>query len=119
VANFYGYLLAEKGEKLDFAEKLVREALAKEPQNGYFLDSLGWIKFKRGRYEEALNILLKATESAKDDAVIWEHLGDTYVRLSDAGKAAKAYKKSLSIDPKGKGVAEKMDRLQTSGKLHK
>jgi len=119
VANFYGYLLAEKGERLDFAEKLVREALAKEPENGYFLDSLGWVKFKKGLYEEALGILLRAAEKAKDDATIWEHVGDTYAKLSDGRRAAQAYEKSLSIDPAGKDVARKIEGLKSNGKPHK
>ena len=111
LANFYGYLLAEKGDSLDLAEELLEKALGKEPQNGYFLDSLGWIRFKKGRFREALDILLRAAEKAKDDAVIWEHIGDTYVKLNESSNAVNAYQKSLAIDPKAKNVGEKMRRL--------
>ncbi len=113
LANFYGYLLAEKGESLDLAEKLLAKALAKEPENGYFLDSLGWIRFKKGRFHEALDILLKAAEKANDDPVIWEHIGDTYVKLNESSKARDAYLKSLNLDQKAKNVDEKMRKLGT------
>jgi tetratricopeptide (TPR) repeat protein len=117
LANFYGYLLAEKGESLDLAEQLLAKALAKEPQNGYFLDSLGWIRFKKGRFREALDILLKAAGKAEDDAVIWEHIGDTYVKLNESSKAMNAYQKSLAIDPKAKNVDDKIRKL-TAGEQH-
>lgn len=116
LANFYGYLLAEKGENLDLAEELLGKALAKEPDNGYFLDSLGWIRFKKGLFREALEILLGAAEKAGDDAVIWEHIGDAYARLNESEKAREAYRKSLSIDPKAEGIGEKMRSIEIRGK---
>lgn len=119
IANFYGYLLAEKGDSLERAEELIGKALAKEPQNGYFLDSLGWVKFKMGRYEEALKILLDAAAKVKNDAVIWEHLGDTYTKLKDSRQAVAAYGKSLSVDPRNRGVSEKMKKLETGESLDK
>jgi len=116
LANFYGYLLAEKGESLDLAERLLRTALAKEPQNGYFLDSLGWIQFKRGRLREALDVLLSAADKVSDDAVIWEHIGDTYLKLNESAKALDAYQKSLAIDPRSSRVDDKVRKLETGEK---
>jgi len=112
LANFYGYLLAEKGESLDLAERLLDKALAKEPQNGYFLDSLGWIKFKKGRFREALDVLLSAADKAADDAVVWEHIGDTYMKLNESAKAFEAYRKSLAIDPQSARVEDKVRKLE-------
>ena len=113
LANFYGYLLAEKGEKLDFAETLLGKALGREPENGYYLDSLGWIRYKKGQFREALVIFLKAVDRVSDDAVVWEHLGDTYLRLNEPAKALEAYEKSLAIDPAHKGVGEKARKLRS------
>ena len=113
LANFYGYLLAEKGENLDFAETLLGKALGSEPENGYYLDSLGWIRYKKGQFREALVILLKAVDRVSDDAVVWEHLGDTYLRLNEPAKALEAYEKSLAIDPDGAGVGEKARKLRS------
>jgi tetratricopeptide (TPR) repeat protein len=113
LANLYGYLLAEKGEKLDLAETLLGKALGREPDNGYFLDSLGWIRYKQGQFRDALAIFLKALDRAGGDAVIWDHLGDTYLKLGEPAKALEAYEKSLSIDPAGEGVGEKARKLKS------
>jgi tetratricopeptide (TPR) repeat protein len=117
LANLYGYLLAEKGEKLDLAETLLGKALGLEPENGYYLDSLGWIRYKKGRYRDALAIFLKAIEKVGDDAVVWEHLGDTFLRLNEPAKALEAYEKSLAIDPAGAGVGEKARKLRSDGNV--
>ena len=113
--NFYGYLLAEKGAELDRAENLLRAALAKEPDNGYFLDSLGWIKFKQAQYEAALEILRRAIDLVEGDSVIWEHLGDTYRKLGRTKEAVDAYRKSLGIDSGRDDVREKIRTIEESG----
>jgi tetratricopeptide (TPR) repeat protein len=117
LANLYGYLLAEKGEKLDLAESLLGEALERDPENGYFLDSLGWIRFKEGKYRAALDIFLKALDKVPEDAVIWDHVGDTFLMLNERAKALEAYEKSLGIDPAGRGVGEKARKLRSDGKI--
>ena len=116
LANFYGYLLAEKGDSLDLAERLLGKALAKEPLNGYFLDSLGWINFKKGLYREALDLLLKAADKVASDAGIWEHIGDTYLKLNQSAKARDAYQKSLAIDPSATRVDDKARKLENGEK---
>ena len=52
--NFIGYMYAEKGVNLPEAIELIQKALALEPDNGYFIDSLGWAYYQQGRYPEAL-----------------------------------------------------------------
>jgi tetratricopeptide (TPR) repeat protein len=115
VINFYGYLLAEKGVKLDLAEELLSKALSKEPENGYFLDSMGWIQFRKGDYSEALKILLEAVDKVDNDPVIWEHLGDVYEKLEKADKALDAYQKSLDIDPDRDDVRDKITNIKSLG----
>jgi tetratricopeptide (TPR) repeat protein len=114
ILNFYGYLLAEKGEQLDLAEELLTRALSKEPDNGYFLDSMGWIKFKKGDFTGAVGFLERAISKAGDDAVIWEHLGETYERLGKEREAIEAYEKSLELDPGKRQARENLDRLMRS-----
>jgi len=87
VANSLGYFLAEKGQDLDLAEGLIREALTAEPGNGAFLDSLGWVLYRNGRHEEAFDYLIRAVNVLPDDPVILEHLG---VVLNDMGQTAEA-----------------------------
>ena len=113
--NFYGYLLAEKGEKLDLAEELLNTAIEMEPENGYFLDSLGWIKFKKGDYSEALSILKDALSKSGGDPVIWEHLAETYIKLDMPEEALDAYRKSLDLDPDNEAVRSRAKQLETSG----
>ena len=111
VNNYYGYILAEKGERLDFAERLVRKALAEEPENGYFLDSLGWILFKKGDAEGALRVLLEAVRYAGEDPVIWEHLGRSYEKLGEKARAVESYQRSLSIEGENVGVRERLEKM--------
>lgn len=112
VNNYYGYLLAEKGDRLDFAEQLVRKALLSEPENGYFLDSLGWILFRKGNYDEALQVLLEATLHAEDDPVIWDHLGQAYEKLGEKEKALDSYRRSLTFDAKNEKVRERLEMME-------
>jgi len=119
VNNYYGYLLAEKGERLDFAEQLVRKALVSEPENGYFLDSLGWILFRKGDAEGALQVLLEATGHAGEDPVIWDHLGQTYETLGDGAKAVESYRKSLSIDEENEQVLERLEMMEDAAPSEK
>jgi len=119
VNNYYGYLLAEKGERLDFAERLVRKALLSDPENGYFLDSLGWVLFKRGDLEGALRALLEAADNAGEDPVIWDHLGQAYEGLGKGDKALEAYRTSLTIDPDDLEVRERIERLERTVTMEK
>ena len=60
--NYIGYMYAEKGTNLTEAIELIQQALALEPENGYFIDSLGWAYYQQGRYPEALRELKRAVE---------------------------------------------------------
>jgi len=93
--NFVGYSLAEKGERLDEAEVLVTHALEIEPDNGSFLDSLGWILFQRGDLPAAVSTLEKAEALAGPEPTILEHLGDAYRRSGRASDAARAWRRAL------------------------
>ncbi|MFT7699783.1 MAG: tetratricopeptide (TPR) repeat protein, partial [Candidatus Krumholzibacteriia bacterium] len=75
VANSLGYFLAEKGEDLEKAESLVAISLAAEPGNGAYLDSMGWIHYRNGELEKALDFMIQAVNVLPDDPVILEHLG--------------------------------------------
>ena len=105
--NFYGYLLALRGKDLDRAEELVRKALESEPQNGYYMDSLGWVFFMRGDYPRAIEELEKAAAIAGNDPVILEHLGDAYSAVGKYREARGAYEKSKSIEKKNTGEIER------------
>ena len=73
--NYLGYTYADLGENLDEAEMLIREALKYKPEDGYIIDSLGWVYYKKGIYEKALELLQKATDLVPNDATILEASG--------------------------------------------
>ena len=101
-----GYLYAERGKNLDEAVRLIKKALKVEPENGAYLDSLGWAYFKMGRTEEALKLLEEAASFLKDP-VILGHLGDAYYALDDEARAKEVWTEALMLSPKEKEKLEK------------
>lgn len=95
--NFVGYSLAEKGENLEEAERLIRSANKLAPSDPFILDSLGWVLFLNNKPEEALTFILKASEQLSDEPEILEHLGDITLRLQDGVKAKDYYQKAKNI----------------------
>lgn len=110
--NYVAYMWAERGEKLDMGLKLIQQALADDPENGAFLDTLGWIYYMQGRYAEALNELQKARSFYKEDSTVWEHLGDTYLKLGNRDAAIEHWKKALEFEP---GSRRLIERLEANG----
>ncbi len=96
--NFLGYMLAEQGRELEEAESLVERALKIKPNDGSYLDSLGWILYQRKDFKKALEILTKALGGSPDEGVIMEHIGDVYVALGDKMTAAQYYDRSLKTN---------------------
>lgn len=109
--NALGYFFAEAGIKLDEALVLVKKAMELDPEAGHIVDSLGWIHFMQGQYDEAARALERAVEMMKDspDAVVYEHLGDAYSRAGREAEAREAYKKALELDPGSKTLLEKLN----------
>lgn len=100
--NFLGYMFAEQGINLDEAEELIQRALKIQPDNGGYLDSLGWVYFQKKQYQRALEILERAVILEKDEGVIWEHIGDALIALGDKQKALVKYREALRLknDPR-------------------
>lgn len=110
--NYVAYMWAERGEKLNTGLELIQQALAADPDNGAFLDTLGWIYYMQGRYTEALEALNRAREQIDDDPVIWEHLGDTHLKLGNRNAAIEHWNRALELDPDSEKLLE---RLKDSG----
>ena len=85
--NFLGYLYADRGENLEEAASLIKKALELKPNDGFYLDSLGWVHFKKENYPLALKTLLKANELAPNEGVILEHISDVYKAMGNSAKA--------------------------------
>ncbi|MDX8390007.1 MAG: tetratricopeptide repeat protein [Mariprofundaceae bacterium] len=95
--NFLGYVYAERGVKLDEAEAMIRKALNKKGDDGFYLDSLAWVLYQRGQFKEALKIQLRALDFVTDDPVMYDHLGDIYWRVDDVKAARQAWRKSIIL----------------------
>jgi tetratricopeptide (TPR) repeat protein len=131
--NDLGYELADRGRQLDEAERLVRRALEldraqksdsldDEGDRGAYLDSLGWVLFRKGRFAEARAVLEQAaaTADAAADPVVWDHLGDACARLDKPADAADAWERARDLyrtekrsvtDPHGSEVERKLKRV--------
>jgi tetratricopeptide (TPR) repeat protein len=101
------------GENLDEAVGLVRRAVELDPDNGAYLDSLGWGYYQQGRHAEARTELERAAE-LEEDATIFEHLGDVYRALGETEAARGAYRRALELEADDEAtVVEKLDGLDT------
>jgi tetratricopeptide (TPR) repeat protein len=108
--NDLGFHLADQGRNLDEAERLVRTAIASdrldrkkggnaEPENAAYIDSLGWVLFRRGKFAEAKMELERAAAlpAGAADPVVWDHLGDVLFRSGEKPKAKAAWEKALEL----------------------
>ncbi len=94
--NYYGYMLADRGERLDEAVELIRRALAQEPGNASYLDSMGWARFKQNRLEEAEDYVRKAVMRDSHNPEMLTHLGDILAKSGRPGLAAVQWEKALA-----------------------
>lgn len=86
--NYLGYMNADRGVKLDESLGFIKQALVLEPNNGAYLDSLGWVYFKLGKYDLAEENLNKAAVQMGSDPTVQEHLGDLYQKTGRLKLAA-------------------------------
>jgi tetratricopeptide (TPR) repeat protein len=92
--NYYGYMLADRGIRLDEATDLVKRALAEDPANAAYQDSLGWAYFKQNRFSDAEELLRKAASRESHDPTILSHLGDLYSKIGKDNLAETQWQKS-------------------------
>lgn len=95
VLNYLGYSWVEKGLHLDRALEMIKTAVKKRPHDGYITDSLGWVYYKLGRFEEAVPELERAVELRPEDPIINDHLGDAYWRVGRTLEATFQWNHSL------------------------
>lgn len=116
--NYLGYMFADRNEHLERALDLVTRAVALEPSNAAYLDSLGWICFRMGNLDEAERHLLLAKRLSPDDPTIEDHLGDLEEKRGDLSKARERWTRALALDPEDGGVAirAKLERTAAAAK---
>ena len=99
--NYLGYSLVEQGRNLDEALDMIQRAVAANPKSGYIVDSLGWVLYRLGRYEEAVVQMEKAVQLIAIDPVVNDHLGDVYWAVGRFREAEFQWSRALSFIDKG------------------
>lgn len=97
--NFLGYVLADHDRDLDYAQDLIKRALKKKPENGAILDSMAWVLFRKGRFQEAKTFMLQSLERCGEtpDATILDHAGDIFHALGEKKTAADFWQRALRL----------------------
>jgi tetratricopeptide (TPR) repeat protein len=123
--NYIGYTWAERGENLDEAERLIRQAVSLKPKDGYIADSLAWVYYMKARpmieagrhgegmalLEEARRHLDRAVELTGGDPVVSEHLGDVYLLMNERDRALEYYEEAVDLKPREEEQPDLMDKL--------
>jgi tetratricopeptide (TPR) repeat protein len=95
--NYLGYMLADRGVRLDEAQKMIARALELDPDNGAYLDSLGWVYYRQNRLDDAAQTLVRALSKSGvgEDPTVHDHLGDVYLKLGKTKDAITQWQASL------------------------
>ncbi len=97
--NNYAYYLSLRREDLDEALEMSERAVAMEPGNAAYLDTIGWIHYKKGNYERAREYIQQSVDTGNASAEVYEHLGDVYEALGDRELAVTWWQKAFELDP--------------------
>ncbi len=93
--NYLGYMLADRNVRLAEALQMIQKAVAKEPGNAAYLDSLGWAFFRLGRYPDAEDSLRRSLEKTSKDPTVHDHLGDVYFKQGKLKEAISQWNQSI------------------------
>lgn len=97
--NNYAYYLSTKNLRLEDAYEMSKKSLEFEPNNPSFLDTLGWIYFKKGNYDKAYEYITASVDNGSQSATVYEHLGDVYQKLGNKEMAREWWGKAFDTDP--------------------
>ena len=116
--NYLGYMLADRGVKLQEAVAYIQRALALDPKNAAYLDSLGWAQFRMSRVDEAEKNLRTALQYEADDPAILEHLGDLLMQTGRKEEALGVWQKALQNGHEEPDrVRKKILKAQSAGRV--
>ena len=99
VLNYLGYSWVDQGQNLKTAMDYIRKAVKLKPDDGYYVDSLGWAYFRLGSLSAAVENLERAVELKPDDPIINDHLGDAYWRVGRTLEAKYQWAQALTLKP--------------------
>lgn len=110
--NYLGYMLADRGLKLDKAQGYIEKALEISPQNPAYTDSLAWVYFKKGNTKKSLELITKTLELEKSDKMVWYHAGMIYSKLNDDAKAWYCFKIAAVLDEEFEKSTKELKKLE-------
>lgn len=113
VLNYLGYSWVDQGENLDQAEDMLNRAVKARPDDGFIVDSLGWVHYRLGDYEKAVDQLERAVELQPGDPVINDHLGDAYWQVGREREASFQWRRALTLEPEDDLVAAIREKLKS------
>jgi tetratricopeptide (TPR) repeat protein len=93
--NYLGYMLTDRNVRVNEALAMIEKALARDPNNGAYLDSLGWAYYRLGRYAEAEEQIRRAVELAPGDPTMHDHFADVLMQQKKVGEAVAAWEEAL------------------------
>ncbi len=93
--NYLGYMLADRGVRLEEAQQLIERAMKLDPNNYAYLDSLGWVYYQQNKLPEAEQQLTRSVQLSSKDATIHDHLGDVYFKQGKIKEAIAQWQSSL------------------------
>ncbi|MEP4461909.1 tetratricopeptide repeat protein, partial [Roseibium sp.] len=111
VLNYLGYSLVDQGLKLDEALDMIEKAVELRPTDGYIVDSLGWVFYRLGRYEDAVVQLERAIELRPSDPVINDHLGDAYWKVGRRNEARFQWNHARDLDPEEDELPKILEKI--------
>lgn len=94
--NYLGYMLADRNVRLDEAQQLISKAVDLEPDNGAYLDSLGWVHYRQNRLDQAADELRHALDHIRKDPTVHDHLAEVYFKQGKFKEAAQEWELSVS-----------------------
>ena len=104
VLNYLGYTWVDQGQNMKTGMDYIRKAVKLKPDDGYYVDSLGWAYYKIGNLSAAVEQLERAVELKPDDPVVNDHLGDAYWRIGRVLEAKYQWQQALTLKPESEQI---------------
>ncbi len=114
--NSLGYTLADRTDRFDEAYQLIQRAVELAPNDPAIIDSLGWVQYRLGLYEEARENLDRAYELFPDHEVA-AHLGEVLWVMGEKSEARKVWRKALESQPDSEHIRRAMERLTSDSSI--
>jgi tetratricopeptide (TPR) repeat protein len=114
ILNYLGYSWVDQGMNLEQAMDYIRKAVSLKPDDGYYVDSLGWAYYRLGNMPQAVEHLERAVELRPEDPIINDHLGDAYWRVGRELEAKYQWHQAMSLEPED-DLKEKLIKKIASG----